>query len=245
MRTLLCLVPVLVLALSVGASGQAPIQTDTFKTSAGDLQVSFIGHGTLMFRFGKLIVHVDPVSQYADYANLPKAGLVLVTHEHSDHLDAKAIQAIKTAATIVIGPAKCATQVPGITVMKNGDRLTLEGLTIEAVPAYNIVHTRPDGAPYHPKGEGNGYLITFGGKRVLVAGDTEAVPEITALKSIDIAFLPMNLPFTMTPEMVATAAKAMAPKVLYPYHYGNTDTAQLVALLKDTPGVEVRIRNLK
>ena len=110
---------------------------------------------------------------------------------------------------------------------------------MEAVPAYNLEK------PFHPKGNGNGYILTFGDKRVYIAGNTENVPEIKALKNIDVAFLPMNQPYTMTPEQVADVAKAMQPKVLYPYHYGNTDTAKLVDLLKDEKGIEVRIRNLQ
>jgi L-ascorbate metabolism protein UlaG (beta-lactamase superfamily) len=122
---------------------------------------------------------------------------------------------------------------------------TVEGLKIEAVPAYNIVHKRDTGQPFHPKGVGNGYIITFGDKRVYVAGDTENVPEMKGLKNIDIAFLPMNLPYTMTPEMVVEAAKAFKPKILYPYHFGETDTSKVVSLLKGTPEIEVRIRNMK
>ena len=129
--------------------------------------------------------------------------------------------------------------------MMNGDVKTVEGLKIEAVPAYNLVHKRDTGQPFHPKGTGNGYIITFGDKRVYVAGDTENTPEMKALKNIDIAFLPMNLPYTMTPEMVADAAKAFKPKILYPYHFGETDTSKVVSLLKDTPEVEVRIRKMK
>jgi L-ascorbate metabolism protein UlaG (beta-lactamase superfamily) len=113
------------------------------------------------------------------------------------------------------------------------------------VPAYNIVHKRSSGSPFHPKGQGNGYVVTFGDKRVYIAGDTENVPEMKRLKGIDIAFLPMNLPYTMTPEMVADAAKAFAPKILYPYHYGKTDPTKLVDLLKDTKGIEVRIRKMR
>jgi L-ascorbate metabolism protein UlaG (beta-lactamase superfamily) len=129
--------------------------------------------------------------------------------------------------------------------MSNGDSETVHGIEIEAIPAYNIKHMRSGNTPFHPKGEGNGYILTVGDKRVYVAGDTENTPEMKALTNIDVAFLPMNLPYTMTPEMVADAAKAFKPKILYPYHFGNTDTSKLVSLLKDTPEIEVRIRNLQ
>ena len=118
-------------------------------------------------------------------------------------------------------------------------------LKIEAIPAYNLVHKRDNGQPFHPKGVGNGYIITFGDKRVYVAGDTENIPEMKSLQEIDCAFLPMNLPYTMTPEMVADAAEAFRPKILYPYHFGDTDTSQLLRLLQDQKEVEVRIRNMK
>jgi L-ascorbate metabolism protein UlaG (beta-lactamase superfamily) len=127
--------------------------------------------------------------------------------------------------------------------MKNGETQKVAGITVEAVPAYNIVNKNGDN-PFHPKGAGNGYVLTFGDTRVYVAGDTENTPEMKALKNIKVAFLPMNLPYTMTPEMVADAAKAFKPAILYPYHYGNTDTAKLVELLKDEEGIEVRIRKM-
>ncbi|UCC41069.1 MAG: MBL fold metallo-hydrolase [Candidatus Aminicenantes bacterium] len=220
------------------------LEEDTIKTSKGDLKITFIGHGTLMFTFSGKTIHVDPVSREADYASLPKADLILVTHEHGDHLDSRVIKILRTEKTDIVLTKKCAEKVEGGTIMKNGDVKTIQGLKIEAVPAYNIVHMRGGNVPFHPKGEGNGYVVTFGDKRVYIAGDTENTPEMKALKDIDIAFLPMNLPYTMTPEMVADAARAFKPKVLYPYHFGRTDTSKLVDLLKDEKGIEVRIRKL-
>ena len=128
--------------------------------------------------------------------------------------------------------------------MRNGDKQTIAGLPIEAVPAYNILHKREDGQPFHPKGVGNGYILTFGDTRLYLAGDTENIPEMKNLQDIDIAFLPMNLPYTMTPEMVADAAKMFMPRILYPYHYGNTDVTKLVDLLKAEKDIEVRIRKM-
>ena len=139
----------------------------------------------------------------------------------------------------------CTEKVAGGIVMKNGEVKTVLGLKIEAVPAYNIEHKRSNGEPFHPKGRGNGYIITFDDKRVYVGGDTENTPEMKKLKNIDIAFLPMNLPYTMTPEMVADAAKAFKPKILYPYHYGQTDPNKLVDLLKDSKEIKVRIRKMR
>jgi L-ascorbate metabolism protein UlaG (beta-lactamase superfamily) len=227
------------------AWAQGSYETDNFNTTAGDLKITFIGHGTLMFTFGGKVVHVDPISSSYNYEGLPKADLILVTHEHGDHLDADAIKFLTKKGTDLVVTQACAEKVPGSIVMNNGDSKTVAGLKIEAVPAYNIVHKRGGGQPYHPKGRGNGYVITFGDRRVYIAGDTENVPEMKKLKSIDIAFLPMNLPYTMTPEMVADAAKAFQPKILYPYHFGRTDTTKLIALMQDAPDIEVRIRKLQ
>ena len=164
--------------LASSAHGQEQFQSDIIKTSSGDLTITFIGHGSLMFSFGGKVIHVDPFSKLADYSKLSKADIVLITHEHRDHLDAPALEKIRTDSTKVVLTETCAAQVSGGTVMKNGDKKTIDGLTIEAVPAYNIVGKRENGQPYHPKGSGNGYLITFGDKRVYVAGDTENIPEM-------------------------------------------------------------------
>jgi L-ascorbate metabolism protein UlaG (beta-lactamase superfamily) len=219
-------------------------EKDVIQTSAGELEITFLGHGTLMLAFDGKIIHVDPFGRVADYAQLPKADMVLITHEHGDHMDLGALAHIRIGQTEVVLTETCAEQVAGGIVMRNGDTRTVKGITIEAVPAYNIVHKRPNGQPFHPEGVGNGYILTFGDKRVYVAGDSENTPEMKALRDIDCAFLPMNLPYTMTPEMVADVAKAMQPKILYPYHYGDTDTSKLVELLKEQPGIEVRIRKL-
>ncbi|HPC74932.1 MAG TPA: MBL fold metallo-hydrolase [Syntrophales bacterium] len=208
-------------------------------------EITFIGHGTLMFRQGGKIIHVDPWTELADYRKFPKADLILITHEHRDHLDLKAIETVRTPKTVVAAPEAAARQIRDAVIMRNGDTKTLGGFTVEAVPAYNIVHMRSPGVPYHPKGVGNGYIIRFDFRRVYIAGDTENTPEMKALTNIHTAFLPMNLPYTMTPEMVADAAKAFRPKILYPYHYGKTDVSKLTALLKDEKGIEVRIRKME
>jgi L-ascorbate metabolism protein UlaG (beta-lactamase superfamily) len=219
-------------------------ETDVFPTSAGDLSVTFLGHASLLLTFNGKNIFIDPFGQVADYTNLPKADLILCTHEHGDHLDLKALAAIRTPATrLVLNPAGAA-QVDGAIAMRNGDKKTVGGLQIEAVPAYNILHKREDGNLYHPKENGNGYILTFGDKRLYLAGDTENIPEMKNLQAIDIAFLPMNLPYTMTPEMVAEAARMFMPGILYPYHFGNTDTSKLVELLKADKGIEIRIRNM-
>jgi len=219
-------------------------QTDTIKTSAGPLKITFIGHASLIFEFKKMIIHIDPVGSYADYSKLPKADLILITHQHGDHLDPKAIELIKKDDTkLFCNEASLPTAVGG-SVLKNGDATSFKGIKISAVPAYNIVNKRDNGEVFHPKGMGNGYVLTFGNVKVYVGGDTENVPEMKNLKGIDIAFLPMNLPYTMTPTMVAEAVKMFNPKILYPYHTGNTDVNELVKLLKDKKDCEVRIRKM-
>jgi L-ascorbate metabolism protein UlaG (beta-lactamase superfamily) len=229
----------------MAAVAQQPFEKDILQTSAGDLEITFLGHGSLMFAFNDKIIHIDPYGEVAEYAALPKADLVFLTHHHRDHLDPNALRQVRTPHTTIILTETCARSVDGGIVMKNGDVRTVAGIRVEAVAAYNLVHKRDNGQPFHPPGEGNGYVLNFGGTRVYIAGDTENIPEMKALKGIDCAFLPMNLPYTMTPEMAADAAAAFKPKVLYPYHFGETDTAQLTALLKNHPEIEVRIRRMK
>jgi L-ascorbate metabolism protein UlaG (beta-lactamase superfamily) len=231
------------LAFGAPTFGQG-FEIDTIPTAAGSLEIAFIGHGSLMFEHGSTVVHVDPVMRETDYRQLPAADLLLVTHRHGDHLDTAAIRTLTKAGTVVIVAPDCAGAVEGAVELANGGRRTVQGLAVEAVPAYNVVHKRDSGQPYHPKGDGNGYVITFADTRVYVAGDTENIPEMKALTDIDIAFLPMNLPYTMTPAMVADAARAFRPRMLYPYHYGSTDVSALTTLLRSESDIEVRIRRM-
>ncbi len=225
-------------------SQEKPPAYDKISTSAGDVEIHFIGHGSLMFKVNDFVIHIDPVRTSGSYGNLPKADLILVTHEHGDHLDTELIQDLRKPGTVLLGNANSASKVPWAQTMKAGDRNVVSNIAVEAVPAYNIINMRSPGQPFHPKGVGNGYIITIGDKNFYIAGDTENTPEMKALKNIDVAFLPMNLPYTMTPSMVADAARAFKPKILYPYHYGDTDTKKLTDLMKDS-GIEVRIRELK
>jgi L-ascorbate metabolism protein UlaG (beta-lactamase superfamily) len=217
--------------------------TDVLRTSAGDLTITFIGHASLMMAFDGKTIHVDPFAEMADYAALPGADVLFLTHEHGDHMDKTALAHVRTEQTVTVMNEACAAELKGGIVMRNGEARDVEGIRVEAVPAYNLVHQRPGGGVFHPKGVGNGYVLGFGDTRVYVAGDTENTPEMKALKDIHIAFLPMNLPYTMTPEMVADAARGFRPKILYPYHFGETDTSKIVELLKDEP-IEVRLRRM-
>jgi L-ascorbate metabolism protein UlaG (beta-lactamase superfamily) len=225
--------------------GQPKYEMDTLKSSGGNIIISFLGHGSVMLESKGKVIYVDPVSRYADFSKMPRADLVLITHEHGDHLDSAAIEGCRTGTTKILCTEACLPKARGGIVMKNGETQTISGVKIEAVPAYNLVHVRSGGVPFHAKGIGNGYVVTLGGKRIYTAGDTENLPEMSKLGAIDVAFLPMNLPYTMTPEMVAEAAKRIHPKILYPYHFGKTDTELLVNLLKDEKGIEIRIRRME
>ena len=243
-RGLKVLLILTIIAMTIPANSQNIPVVDQITTSEGIVNMHFIGHGSLMFDINGFVIHIDPVRSYGNYDNLPKADLILVTHEHGDHLDLKLIEDLRKPGTIMYTNAISASKVSWAKIMKAGDTQEINKITIEAVPAYNIVNQRSPGQPFHPKGNGLGYILTIGEKRFYVAGDTENTPEMKALKNIDVAFLPMNLPYTMTPEMVADAAKAFKPKILYPYHFGDTKTDEIIKLLKGTD-IIVRIRNLK
>lgn len=221
-----------------------PFKTDTLPTPSGkELQITFIKHGSLMFIYDGFVIYTDPVSEYADYTQLPKADLILITHEHGDHLDPKAIHAIEKEGTRLISNPSSAEKLGKGLSLKNGETVSpFPWLTIEAVPAYN---TTPGREIYHPKNRDNGYILTLGGSRIYVAGDTEDIPEMQDIKDIDIAFLPVNQPYTMTVEQAVHATHMVKPRILYPYHYGNTPIEELVNALKNDPDTEVRIRQLQ
>jgi L-ascorbate metabolism protein UlaG (beta-lactamase superfamily) len=214
-----------------------PPQPDRYATPQGELLVTHIGHASLLLQLNGKKIYVDPYGEVADFSDFPKADLVLVTHEHYDHLDKKELAKIVTSKTKIIGTPLVATELSGIEVLKNGDITTWNAIEIAAVPAYNIERKRPDGAPFHPKGNGNGYVLNIDGFRVYIAGDTEMIPEMKAIVSPDIAFLPKNLPYTMSDEQFVETAKLIKPKILYPYHYFEADKA---ALSNELPGIEVK-----
>lgn len=220
-------------------------QSDTIPTSSGNLLLTFIGHGSLMLSFQNKTIQVDPFGKLIDYSKFKPADIILITHEHYDHFDKGSIKKITCDSSVIIGPAMISGELRDVTVLRNCESIKIKDITIEAVPAYNIVHKRKNGHPYHDKGEGNGYVLTLGDKRVYIAGDTENIPEMANLEKIDIAFLPMNQPYTMTPPMAADAAKKINPKILYPYHFSDTDPAEIKELLKSERNIEVRIRNMK
>lgn len=237
-------------------------EVDVFTTAKGTrVSLLCIKHGTLRIQVGDKFIYVDPVIQGAqpvtDYTVMPKADYILVTHEHGDHLDTKAIDQLTKEGTLLVANPRSNDRIEQTAsqmanhdqltkkVMSNGDQGTLGTWPIDAVPAYN---NSADKQQFHPKGRDNGYVLTIEGLRIYIAGDTEDIPEMESLKDIDVAFLPCNLPYTMTPEQAARAARTLSSVsaggkrlILFPYHYGKTDIQQLQRLLDDSP-VDVRIR---
>ena len=228
------------LALAGALTAQA---ADKIKTAKGDLEVHPVRHGTVVFKWNGKTVFVDPVGGAAPCKPYGVPDLVLVTDIHGDHFNKGTLEAIVKDKTVVITPEAVAALAPEglkkrITTLANGKLVEKLGVKIEAVPMYNLTAAR---LRFHNKGRGNGYVMTFGGKRVYVSGDTEDIPEMRALKNIDAAFVCMNLPYTMTPEQAADAVREFKPKVVYPYHYRGSDTAQFKKLVGDAS--EVRLRD--
>ena len=234
--TLICLVLLSVAAVPVC------LGADVEKTAAGDLTITPIRHASLMLQFGGKVIHVDPWSQ-GDYSSMPRADYILITDIHGDHMDKAMVDKLKKEATVIIAPAAVAKTILDAQVINNGEKKKFGDIEVEAAPMYNIQRGPQPGALYHTKGRGNGYVLTLGGKRIYISGDTEAIPEMKALKNINIAFVCMNLPYTMTPEEAAAGVREFRPKIVYPYHFGKSDVNAFAAALKDEKGVEVRLRN--
>ncbi len=210
-----------------------------FSTKAGPLKLTAIRHASLMIEAGGQVVHVDPWSQ-GNYTGLPQADIILITDIHGDHLDPKALAGVRKSSTQIIAPEAAAKQIEGARVMKNGDTLNVGQFKLEAMPMYNLKRGPSEGKFFHDKGRGNGYVLTYGGFRLYIAGDTEGIPEMRELKNIDAALICMNLPYTMTPEEAADAVKAFHPKVAIPYHYRGADTTAFQKALAGS-GVDVKL----
>jgi len=223
-------------------------QADVVETSKGPLKITPLYHGSVMLEFGGKIIHVDPWGQ-ADYSGLPQADLIVITHTHADHMDAALLKTLRKDGTILLGPPAVTDTLNGTAgdtdAISNGEKKTFMGVEIEAVPMYNLKLGSGPGKPYHHKGIGNGYILSFGDTRLYFSGDTECVPEMRALKNISIAFVAMNPPRTMPPVEAAACVAAFQPKIVYPYHYRGQNTQEFADALKSSPGVEVRLRKLE
>jgi L-ascorbate metabolism protein UlaG (beta-lactamase superfamily) len=231
--------------VTAACAGESALTGDRIATKDGDLIIHPINHATLALGWATLTLYVDPVGGGRPFAALPKPDLILLTDIHGDHLNADTLKAVATDKTQLVAPPAVAAQLPAefrsrTTILTNGETKSLLGVAIEAVPMYN---TTPERAKFHTKGQGNGYVLTFADKRVYLSGDTEDIPELRALMRIDVAFLCMNLPYTMTPEQAASAVREFRPKVVYPYHSRGSDLEKFKKLVGDDVGVEVRLRD--
>jgi L-ascorbate metabolism protein UlaG (beta-lactamase superfamily) len=240
-KFLLCMLAMLGLTT---ACGQSTYEVDEFTTASGKtVKFHALMHACIRIQYDGKEIQIDPVSKLGnrtiDYAAMPKADYIFVTHEHGDHYDANALKTLTADKTQLVLNKRCANMYGSGRVMANGDKLQLGDITVEAVAAYN---STPGREQFHPKGRDNGYILTIDGLRIYIAGDTEDIPEMSAVKDIDIAFMPCNQPYTMTPEQLIRAAKVVKPRVLFPYHYGQTDLSNVPAALKGT-GIDVRIRH--
>jgi len=213
---------------------------ENFSTSAGTLQLTPIQHASLMIQAGGKVLYVDPAQ--GKYDGLPQADYILLTDIHGDHLAPAVLNKLKKADTVIVAPPAVAAQVSGAKVVSNGEKTTVGPFAVEAVPMYNLTRGPSAGQLYHDKGRGNGYVVSFGGKRFYFSGDTEVTPEMKALKNIDVAFVCMNLPYTMTPQEAAEGVRAFHPAIVYPYHYMGSDLNAFAKALEGS-GIEVRIRN--
>lgn len=229
---------------------QKPVTTDTFEidvflTPGGKtVKLYALCHASIRIDYDGKAFFIDPVTKLGDkvidYSPMPKADYLFVTHEHFDHFDRDAIAALSHQHTCLVTNSRCATMLGKGEIMSNGDVLAIAGdITLEAVPAYN---TTEQHLQFHPKGRDNGFVLTFDGLRIYIASDTEDIPEMAALHNIDIAFMPCNQPYTMTVNQLLNAARTVKPKVLFPYHFGQTDVTTIPALL-EADGIEVRLRH--
>ena len=244
--------PILLLLLSLAvfqAKAQQLAAPDQIKTDSGMLTVQPITHGSVVFTWNGKTIYVDPYGGAKLYSGIKKPDLILITDIHPDHLDLKTLDSIETTGAVMVVPHAVADQLPEkykqqLVVLKNGQSTSQLGIAIDAIPMYNLPETAD---AMHPKGRGNGYVLNLGGKHVYLSGDTEDTPEMRALKNIDVAFVCMNLPYTMDVNQAASGVLAFKPKIVYPYHYrGKNGLSDVAAFKKQVnaknKNIEVRLR---
>jgi L-ascorbate metabolism protein UlaG (beta-lactamase superfamily) len=211
-----------------------------FITPLGEITIIVLGHSGLLIQWEGKNIFVDPYSKVADYSVQPPADLVILTHHHYDHLDENALKHIVTDKTIFVTSKLAGKKIKGANMLGQGEEYNYFGVNIRAVYAYNIEHKRDNGEPFHPRGEGNGYIMNFGGFQVYIAGDTEPIPEMRELGEIDLAFMPKNLPYTMSDDQFIEAVKLVKPKNIYPYHYFELDAKKIESRLP--AGVKLHVK---
>jgi L-ascorbate metabolism protein UlaG (beta-lactamase superfamily) len=219
----------------------AAAQTQVFPTSAGPVKITPIYHASTLIEAGGKIIYLDPAKP-AKFSGLPKADLIIITDIHGDHMDPDSIKEISKPGTEILAPPAVVQTVTTAKPIANGETKTWQAWMIEAIPAYNLKRGPEPGKLFHDRGRGNGYVLTYGEKRFYFSGDTENISEMRALKNIDVAFVCMNLPYTMTPEEAADAVKAFRPKIVIPFHYHGSDLTVFQKALEGT-GIEVRVLN--
>jgi L-ascorbate metabolism protein UlaG (beta-lactamase superfamily) len=235
------LIWIMVLFSCSGPSYAQYWQKDTLQTSKGNVEIEIVGHCFLHFVFNRMHIYVDPIPNVADLTRLPKADLILITHEHRDHLNTDAIEFLSKPETKVIASKSCISKMNFGQFLENGMQTTFNNIYIKAVAAYNVVNLRPDDVPYHPKGDGNGYFMVFGDKTIYISGDTEYIDEMRFFLKPDVAFITIMIPFTMDEEMFIQTVKKLKPKILYPLYY-NVDMKSLVEQLSTAlPEMKVRV----
>lgn len=229
------------LVLFLASFSHADNQTQVFATASGSVRITPLNHASTLIEAGGKFIYLDPAKP-VDFSGKPKADLILITDIHGDHMDPGAIKAIEKTGTEIFAPPAVVQTVTTGKAIANGETKTWQDWTIQAIPAYNLKRGPAPGKLFHDKGRGNGYVLTYGGKRFYFSGDTEDVPEMRALKNIDVAFVCMNLPYTMPPEEAAEAVKAFHPRIVIPYHYRGSDLRAFEKGLEGT-GIEVRLLN--
>ena len=225
------------------------ISPDIIQTKSGPLTIQPIQHASLILTVNGTTIYVDPTGADS-YKGMAAPAMILITDIHGDHFDIKTIEAVKSAATIIVVPQAVADKIPAedkdhLVILKNGDKKDQSGISISAIPMYNL----PESATaMHTKGRGNGYVLGIGGKNVYISGDTQGIPEMRSLKNIDVAFVCMNLPYTMDVKEAADAVLAFSPKIVYPYHYRGQSGLSDVNAFKSmvdagNKKIEVRLKN--
>lgn len=235
----------LMMILTLSFCKAQPAAPDEVKTNNGTLKIQPVMHASLVLSWNNKTIYVDPTGGAALYKGFAAPDIILITDIHGDHLDAKTIEAVNTSKALMVVPQAVADMLPAsakekLVILKNGDKTQQAGISITAIPMYNLPQTS---TAFHTKGRGNGYVLNIGGKNVYISGDTQGVPEVLALKNIDIAFLCMNLPYTMDINEAAKTVSAFKPAIVYPYHYRGQDVNAFKKLVNATdPKIDVRLR---